>query len=90
MNREELLRLFEVDGNDIIISEGFFQGQALYIAYFWYFYVTGYTEDKQDEILSFTVRGEDRAQFPILHGREKVRLQALADGRIIEVDHNSP
>ncbi|PJF39845.1 MAG: hypothetical protein CUN55_13495, partial [Phototrophicales bacterium] len=64
MNREELLRLFDVDENDIVITDGPFKGQPLYIAYYWFFYITGYTEDKTDDIVTFFVRTEDRIQFP--------------------------
>ncbi len=86
MNREELLRLFEIDGNDIILTAGPFKGQPLYIAYYWFFYITGYTEDKTDDVVTFFVRGEDRAQFPQLQARQLVRLKQLLDGTIIEVN----
>lgn len=89
MNREELLGLFDVDKNDIIITDGPFKGQPLYIAYYWFYYVTGYTEDKTDDIVTFFVRGEDRAQFPQLAERKMVRLKQLVDGRIAEVDEPS-
>ena len=86
MNREELLRIFTVDDNDIIISDGQFKGQPLYVAYFWFYYIIGYTEHKtEDGIVTFGVRGEDRAQFPILMERIEVRVQQQADNSIIEV-----
>lgn len=86
MNRDELLRLFAIDENDIITTDGPFKGQPLYIAYYWFYYVTGYTEDKTDDIVTFFVRGEDRAQFPQLMERSTVRLKQLLEGKIVEVD----
>lgn len=87
MNREELLRLFAVDDDDIILTEGQFKGQPLYVAYFWLLYITGYSDGRSNEIVTFFVRGEDRAQFKALHGRQQVCLQPQPDGYIVEVDN---
>jgi hypothetical protein len=86
MNREELLRLFSVDENDIIQTEGQFKGQPLYVAYFWLLYITGYSDERSNETVTFLVRGEDRAQFRALQQRRRVLIQPQPDGRIVEVD----
>jgi hypothetical protein len=85
MTREELLNIFQVDENDIIQNDGPLRGQPLYIAYYWYLFITGYTESLVDNILMYRVRIEDRVQFQELTEREKVQLKRNADGRIVEV-----
>lgn len=84
MTREQLLALFQIDNDDKVITLGPFFGQPLYIAYFWYLYITGYLESEQDGVVMFFVRGEDRGQFPELKDRAIVRLKRLPDGRIVE------
>lgn len=85
MNRKELLKLFSVDENDIIQTDGQFKGQPLYVAYFWLLYITGYSDERDNEIVTFQVRNEDRAQFAALIDRRQVRIQPQPDGRIIEI-----
>lgn len=90
MTREELLRILSVDDNDIVITDGPFKGQPLYIAYFWFYYITGYTEDKTDDVVTFFVRGEDRVQFKQLLDRDMVRIKQQANGSIIEIHEPLP
>ncbi len=84
MTRQELLRLFEVDENGLVQSEGPFAGQPLFVPYFWFLYLTGYVEEQQGEVVTFWVRAEDRTQFPELASRSVVRMRRRADGRIVE------
>ncbi len=85
MTREQLLALFQVDSSDIVQPPGPFHGQPLYVAYFWFLYITGYTERERDGIVTFWIRSEDRVQFPQLTGRETVDIRQHDDGQIKEV-----
>ncbi len=85
MNRELVFTMFQVDEAGIIRTPGPFEGQNLYIPYFWYLHISGYREDVQDGIVTFQVRMEDRAQFPELAHRDIVRLQQQGNNTIVEL-----
>ena len=85
MTREELLNIFQIDEQGLIQNVGDLQGQPLYIAYYWYLFITGYSELIVDNVLTYRVRTEDRVQFPELIERDYVKLKRDADGCIVEV-----
>lgn len=85
MNRELVLTMFQVDETGIIRTPGPFEGQNLYIPYFWYLHISGYREDVQNGIVTFQVRMEDRAQFPELSNRDQVRLKQIDNHTIVEL-----
>lgn len=85
MNRELVFTMFQVDEVGIIRTPGPFEGQNLYIPYFWYLYISGYREDVRDGIITFQIRMEDRAQFPELANQDVVRLKQHGNGMIIEI-----
>ncbi len=84
MNRELVFTMFQVDETGIIRTLGPFEGQNLYIPYFWYLHISGYREDVQNGIVTFQVRMEDRAQFPELINHDIVRLMQQENGAIVE------
>ncbi|MBI5931753.1 MAG: hypothetical protein HY862_20755 [Chloroflexi bacterium] len=85
MNRELVFTMFQVDDAGIIRSPGPFEGQNLYIPYFWYLHISGYRENVQEGIVIFRVRMEDRAQFPELSDREIVQLTQQENGTIVQL-----
>lgn len=85
MTREELLTIFQIDEQGLIQNEGNLQGQPLYIAYYWYLFITGYSELINGDVLTYQVRTEDRIQFPELMNRKSVQLKRESDGCIVEV-----
>lgn len=85
MNRELVFSMFQVDETGIIRTPGPFEGQNLYIPYFWYLHISGYREDVQNGIITFQVRMEDRAQFPELANQDVVHLKQHENGMIIEI-----
>lgn len=87
MNRELVFAMFQVDETGIIRTPGPFEGQNLYIPYFWYLHISGYREDVHDGIITFQIRMEDRAQFPELANRDVVRLKQQENGMIVEISN---
>jgi len=85
MTRKELLNIFQINENGIIQNNGPLLGQPLYIAYYWYLFITGYTDIWVDNILTYRVRIEDRVQFPELAERETIQLKRDVDGSIVEL-----
>ncbi|GIK62435.1 MAG: hypothetical protein BroJett018_02290 [Chloroflexota bacterium] len=85
MNRELVFSMFQVDEAGIIRTPGPFEGQYLYIPYFWYLHISGYREDVRDGIITFQIRMEDHAQFPELANQDVVRLKQQENGMIVEI-----
>lgn len=85
MTREELLTIFQIDEQGLIQNDGSLHGQPLYIAYYWYLFITGFSESVEGDILTYRVRTEDRVQFPELIEREYVQLKRESDGHVVEV-----
>lgn len=66
MTRQELLAEYDVrDG--VIRSPGKFEGEALYVPYFWEFGLQGFSDSEDDDgNWVFSVSDEDRQEFPEL------------------------
>lgn len=82
MTRDQLLALFEVDNHDIIQQDGPFKGQPLYVAYFWFLYLSGYIGERGAKTIAFDVRAEDRIQFPVLSAYTTLWVSQEEDGSI--------
>ena len=68
-----------------ITSPGKFEGEMLYVPYFWDAFMNGLADRDDGEILGFDVMLEDRQQFPELKGRRTVRLHQRDDGFVVEL-----
>ena len=83
MTRSEIERDYDVvDG--CITSLGRFEGEMVYVPYFWDSYLDGCADDDDDDILSFDVTPEDREKFPELGDKAVVRLYERDDGFVCE------
>lgn len=82
--REQLLSEYQTyPGTDIICSPGKFEGESLYIPYFWNMNGeddTDYHKDEHCEIRIWTVSKDDIAIFPDLTNVKYVRLWESSDG----------
>lgn len=59
----------------VIASPGKFEGEMIYVPYFWQMYLEGGADDEVNGVLKFRVTDEDRALFPEIPKRQKwVRL----------------
>lgn len=84
MTRADIERDYEVrDG--IIRSPGQFEGEAVYVPYFWEAYLNGCADRDDGRILGFDVTADDRIIFPELKGRKTVKLYQRDDGFVCEV-----
>ena len=81
LNAAQLREQCEAD----VSRPGKFEGCAVYVPYFWSFYLEGCADRDDGRILGFDVTAEDRAIFPELKGRRTVRLIERDDGFVIEV-----
>jgi hypothetical protein len=82
MTRSQILRDFKTQGGKIV--GGWYDGQALYVPYFWGAYLNGDAHDMNDDLVLFSIHSEDLREFPELENRSVVRLRQLPDGRIEE------
>ena len=68
-----------------ITTPGKFEGEMLYVPYFWEAFLNGLADRDDGEIMGFDVMLEDRQQFPELKGRRTVRLYQRDDGFVVEL-----
>ena len=68
----------------VIKHPGKFEGQPVYVPYFWEVYLDGRADHDDDTVLSFNVIAEDKAIFPELKRRKTVRLMEDSQGFVIE------
>ena len=84
MTRQEILDRYTLrDG--IIVSPGKFEGEMLYVPYFWEQYIDGGADEDDGDIISFTVTEDDVREFPELEGTSVVRLVVNDQGFVMEV-----
>jgi hypothetical protein len=84
MTREQITSEFTVDNNGIICNPGQFEGEMLYVPYFWDAYLNGMADGDEDGILEFDVNDDDRALFPELKDKSQVLLYQRSDGFVCE------
>lgn len=70
-----------------IRNPGRFEGEMIYVPYYWDCYLTGGGADRDDgTMLGFDITAEDRAIFPELGRRRRtVRLYQREDGFVVEI-----
>lgn len=84
MTREQIeLDYHVVDGR--IMSPGCFEGELVYVPFYWSIYMGGCADRDDGRIIGFDIRKEDRAMFPELGRlRRTVKLYQRDDGFICE------
>lgn len=82
--RAEIEASYKVVGGRIA-SPGQFEGEAVYVPYFWEAYLNGFADRDDGTILGFDLTTDDVAQFPELKGRRTVELIQRDDGFVVEV-----
>lgn len=82
--REELLSEYTIQ-DDRITSPGKFQGERVYVPYFWEKGLEGWADYEADDDPVFIVMPEDRGLFPELNGTPAVRLHEDSQGFVREV-----
>jgi hypothetical protein len=85
MTREEILAQYDVDEHGIIRSPGQFEGEAVYVPYFWNAYLEGCADRDNGRTLGFDITPEDRQMFPELGAKRRtVKLYQRDDGFVCE------
>lgn len=72
------------DCEALVRGPGQFEGEAVYVPYFWEAYLNGCADRDDGRVLGFDVTAEDREIFPELKGRRTVRLYQREDGFVCE------
>lgn len=67
-----------------VARPGKFEGEAVYVPYFWAAYLNGFHSDDHGDVLSFEVTATDREIFPELAGVERVYLRERSDGFVVQ------
>ena len=84
MTRTDIERSYNIS-NGRIISPGMFEGEMVYVPYFWNMYMEGFYDSDYGGVLGFHVVAEDKQLFPELKGRKAVKLYQRDDGFVCEV-----
>ena len=81
--RKEIENTYTVkDG--IIKSPGKFEGEPIYVPYFWQVYLDGFGEEMGDYVL-FDVEPSDVVEFPELNGKSTIKLMENDQGFVMEM-----
>jgi hypothetical protein len=79
MTRQEIEKDYVID-HGRIASPGKFEGEPLFVPYFWDCYLNGGADGDDGETLMFEVTNEDRKEFPELVNIYRVFLWEDSNG----------
>ena len=77
--RNKIYDDYEIE-NGVIRSPGKFEGEALYVPFFWNSYLEGMADDDDGEWLTFEITDDDATKFPELRGVKTLRLRESDSG----------
>jgi hypothetical protein len=80
MNRETILNTYKVNSNGVIQTPGKFEGEMLYVPYFWDAGLNGCASFDDGAVYGFIVDKEDREQFPELCITIAIMLEESSQG----------
>jgi len=82
--RQQIERMYTVsDGR--IESPGKFEGEMLYVPFYWDLFLEGMADFEDGGACRFVVSKEDRQMFPELGNRKRVTLMLRGDGFVMEL-----
>jgi len=70
---------------EAINHPGKFEGEAIYVPYFWEAFLNGFADRDDGTVLGFDVSAEDHDMFPELKGRHTVKLIETDHGFVSEI-----
>lgn len=85
MTHQSIESRFTIDRHGIIRDPGRFEGEAIYVPYFYQAYLDGMADEDDGEVLKFRIQKQDLEQFPELADRKTVRLYIRENGFVCEV-----
>jgi hypothetical protein len=89
ITRSEIEATYQV-GNGRITSPGKFEGQPIWVPYFWDKALEGWADDEAGNDPVFLVMPEDCLLFPELRGTLTLRLHEDSQGFVREVPVDNP
>jgi len=82
----DLLKYYKIEEHGIITSPGKFEGEMIYVPYYWEAFLNGFADRDDGKVLGFDITPEDRKIFgPMLKGKRTVKLYERDDGFVIEI-----
>jgi len=85
MGRNEILAEYEIDKNGRISNPGKFEGEMLYVPFYWDAFLNGGADRDDGTTLGFNITKEDKDEFPDLKHRRTVNLVEDSQGFVREV-----
>ncbi len=85
MDRTEILKAYDVSPSGRIKSPGKFEGEMLYVPYFWDAYLNGMVDFDDGRVMGFYITKEDKLMFPELKRKRTVKLLERDDGFVVQV-----
>lgn len=77
-NRQQILNSFDIDKHGIITSPGKFEGNMLYVPFFYDLWIEGWADDEgYDDNIPFAIfyiTDEDIEHFPELRGIKRIEM----------------
>lgn len=83
MTRAQIEHDYQIE-NGRITSPGKFEGEMLYVPYFWDAYLNGFSDKDDGRIILFRITAQDRKEFPELGNRRTVKLYETDNGFVCE------
>lgn len=80
MSRDEILHQYKVNDIGIIRNPGKFEGEMLYVPYFYDWFLDGSGDEQDDGTILFDVCDRDREIFPELDDAETITLTVDSNG----------
>lgn len=76
---------YNIDAESRITDPGMFEGQKVYVPYFWDVYLNGCADRDDGTVLGFDITKEDREKYPEIPARKRtIRLMQTDSGFVIE------
>ena len=85
MSRREIANQYKVNKHGIICSPGKFEGEMLYVPYFWDMGLSGMADRDDGKVWGFDLTRDDHAEFPELGRKRTVKLYERDDGFVCEL-----
>lgn len=83
MTRQDIERDYQVVAGRIT-NPGQFEGEAVYVPYFWEAFLNGMSDRDDGDVIGFDLTLEDKEIFPELKRKRTVRLLQRNDGFVCE------
>jgi hypothetical protein len=80
MTRQDILNEYKVNAQGIIESPGKFEGEMLYVPFYWNVAMNGFANFDNGKVFGFVIEPEDKVMFPELGETTKLYLEESDQG----------